>query len=132
MADVEGLPTYQIINDFELYEMEFNGPHNLHGKMTEIKLTKEKFDLRFSTDMWDNAVNIRKNNKTACEIYSTFKAGDTPMLYLLLEQKDGTFYLAKGYYNIGSDKPATSDDSQIRFVYKLKEVDSLLQANPKW
>ncbi len=131
-ADVEGLPTYEIINDFELYEMHFNGPHNLYGKMTEIKLTKEKFDLRFYTDMWDKAEAIRQNNKTAWEIYSTLKVGDTPLLYLLLKQKDGTFYLAQGYYNIGSDKPTTSDDSQIRFVYRLKEVDSVLQANPKW
>ncbi len=132
VADVEGLPTYQIINNMELYEMHFNGPLNLHGEMTKIKLSKEKFDLRFSTDMWDKASSIRQNNKNAWEIYSSFKAGDTPLLYLLLEQNDGTFYLAQGYYNIGSNNPTTSDDSQIRFVYKLKAVDSLLEANPKW
>jgi len=132
VADVEGLPTYEIINDFELYEMHFNGPQNLHGKMTEIKLSKEKFDSRFSTYKWDKTESIRKNNKTAWEVYSPFKAGELPRLYLLLEQKDGTFYLAEGYYNMNSDNPSNSDDSLIRWVYKLEEVESLLQANPKW
>ena len=132
VPQVEALPTYEIINDFELYEMEFNGPHNLHGKMTEITLTKEKFDSRFSSDKWEKAEEIRQNNKKAWEIYSPFKSWDTPILYLLLEQKDGAFYLAQGYYNMGSNNPVTSDDSQIRFVYKLKEVETVQEANPKW
>ncbi len=130
VADVEGLPTYEIINNMELYEMEFNGPHNLYGEMTEIKLTEEKFDSRFQTDMWNEASNIRKNNKTAWEIYA--KHGEISKLYLLLEQNDGTFYLAVGYYNMGSVNPSNSDDSLIRWVYRLKEVDSLQQANPEW
>ena len=39
---------------------------------------------------------------------------------------------SKGYYNMGSNNPVTSDDSQIRFVYKLKEVETVQEANPKW
>lgn len=132
VADVDGLPTYEIINNMELYEMNFNGPYNLHGEMTKIELTQEKFDLRFSTDIWNKSESIRQNNKNAWEIYSGLKVGDTPLLYLLLEQNNGTFYLAEGYYNIGSSNPVTSDDSQIRSVYKLKQVENLQQANPKW
>lgn len=132
VEDVDSLPTYEIINDMELYEMYFNGPHNLYGQMVEIDLTQKNFDSRFATDMWDGAENLRKNNKTAWEVYTGHFADDISRVYLLLEQNDGTFYLAVGYYNVGSVNPANSDDSLIRWVYKLKTVDSLQAANPKW
>ena len=40
----------------------------------------------------------------------------------MLEQRDGTFYIGYGYYNCNSINPTNSDDSHIRWLYRLEEI----------
>lgn len=88
---------------------------------------KDNFDSRFRgpTDYsWlanDTLKSLKDDNKRIWQLYGD-SAAETPRLYILLEQKDGTFYLGFGYYNCNSNNPNNPDDSHIRWLYKLEEI----------
>ena len=124
---VEGAPTYMIVNGMQLIEKTNDTVSEPVGTFEEITLNKDNFDSRFRgpTDYsWlanDTLKSLKDDNKRIWQLYGD-SAAETPRLYILLEQKDGTFYLGFGYYNCNSTNPTNPDDSHIRWLYKLEEV----------
>ena len=124
---VEGAPTYMIVNGMQLIEKTNDTVSEPIGTFEEITLNKDNFDSRFKgpTDYsWlanDTLKSLKDDNKRIWQLYGD-SAAETPRLYILLEQKDGTFYLGFGYYNCNSNNPTNPDDSHIRWLYKLAEV----------
>lgn len=124
---VEGAPTYMIVNGMQLIEKTNDTVSEPIGTFEEITLSKDNFDSRFRgpTDYsWlanDTLKSLKDNNKRIWQLYGD-PVAETPRLYILLEQKDGTFYLGFGYYNCNSTNPTNPDDSHIRWLYKLEEV----------
>ena len=124
---VEGAPTYMIVNGMQLIEKTDDTVSEPIGTFEEITLNKDNFDSRFRgpTDYsWlanDTLKSLKNDNKRIWQLYGD-SAAETPRLYILLEQKDGTFYLGFGYYNCNSNNPNNPDDSHIRWLYKLEEV----------
>ncbi len=119
-------PTYRIVNGMQLFEITDGHISTPIGTFEEIPLNKESFDSRFrgnANNSWltnDTLKSLKKNNKRLWQLFSA-KPSDPPRLYLLLEQKDGTFLLGHGYYNCNSNHPQNADDSHIRWLYKLEE-----------
>jgi len=124
---VEGAPTYMIVNGMQLIEKTNDTVSEPIGTFEEITLSKDNFDSRFRgpTDYsWlanDTLKSLKDNNKRIWQLYGD-PVAETPRLYILLEQKDGTFYLGFGYYNCNSTNPTNPDDSHIRWLYKLEEI----------
>ena len=124
---VEGAPTYMIVNGMQLIEKTNDTVSEPIGTFEEITLNKDNFDSRFKgpTDYsWlanDTLKSLKDDNKRIWQLYGD-SAAETPHLYILLEQKDGTFYLGFGYYNCNSTNPTNPDDSHIRWLYKLEEI----------
>ncbi len=122
----ENAPTYMIVNSMQLLE-NFDGKVSEPlGTFEEITLNKDNFDSRFRSAAevsWlsdDTLRSLKNKNKRAWQLYAD-STEETPYLYILLEQKDSTFYLGRGYYNGNSENPANPDDSHIRWLYKLSE-----------
>ena len=95
------------------------------GELNEITITKENFDALFlnnSGDGWfgrESASVIRRNTTKAwCVIYNQDK------LYYILQQKNGELYLAYGYYDYSEKDDPGSDDTYIRWLYKLAPQSS--------
>ena len=80
------------------------------GLLEEITLTKENFDKRLHYR--GESIGLRENNKRAWQLITEVSGND--MLYILLEQKNGEFYFCEGYH-----KFSDSDESLIRFIYKV-------------
>ena len=126
---VDLAPTYMIVNSMQLLEKIDGKVSDPLGTFKEITLNKDNFDSRFkgNTDYsWmgnETLESLKDNNKRIWQLYGDANA-ETPRLYILLEQKDGTFYLGHGYYNFNSVSPVNPDDSHIRWLYKLNEVYS--------
>ncbi len=124
---IENVPSYMLVNGMELLEKNEGEILEPLGTFEEMTLSKENFDLRFRSNIdysWptnDTLKSIKKNNKRAWQLYNN-SANDLKNLYLLLEQKDGTFYLGYGYYDCNSVNPVNPDDSHIRWLYKLSET----------
>lgn len=124
---VEGAPTYMIVNGMQLIEKTNDTVSEPIGTFEEITLNKDNFDSRFRgpTDYsWltnDTLKSLKDDNKRIWQLYGD-SAAETPRLYILLEQKDGTFYLGFGYYNCNSNNPNNPDDSHIRWLYELEEI----------
>ena len=124
---VEGAPMYMIVNGMQLIEKTDDNVSQPIGTFEEITLNKDNFDSRFRgpTDYsWlanDTLKSLKDNNKRIWQLYGD-SAVETQRLYILLEQKDGTFYLGFGYYNCNSTTPTNADDSHIRWLYKLEEI----------
>lgn len=123
---VEGAPTYMIVNGMQLVVKTDDSVSEPIGTFEEITLNKDNFDSRFrgpADYSWlanDTLTSLKDNNKRIWQLYGD-SAAETPHLYILLEQKDGTFYLGFGYYNCNSNNPTNPDDSHIRWLYKLRE-----------
>ena len=123
---VDTAPTYMIVNDMQLLEKNDGNVSGIIGTFEEITINKNNFDSRFreiAGYSWladDTLKSIKDNNKRAWQLYGDASA-ETPRLYILLEQEDGTFYIGYGYYNCNSVKPENPDDSHIRWLYKVKK-----------
>ncbi len=107
-------PDYRLLGDRTFAEMTDNTINSL-GTMQEITLTKD-FDASFDLSSKDLSAGLRENNYRAWELYvPTIASIRNSDIYMLLEQKDGTYYICIGY---------TYDDNQsslIRWVYKVKK-----------
>ena len=127
VQSAENAPIYMIVNGMQLVERTSNTVSEPIGTFEEITLNKDNFDSRFRgpTDYsWlanDTLKSLKDNNKRIWQLYGD-SAVETQRLYILLEQKDGTFYLGFGYYNCNSTTPTNADDSHIRWLYKLEEI----------
>ena len=117
----ENSPIYAITEDMTLVsqkEVSEEGIWAQLGKLEEIKLTKENFDeLFFSKGLWNesaNAKSIRKNTVNAWQLIY-----NQDVLYYVLQQKNGDLYLAYGYYDYSEKNDPHSDDTNIRWLFKL-------------
>lgn len=95
------------------------------GKFDEITLSKDNFDKRiWHSGVTDqiSAVNVRAENKRAWQIQvNGGNRDDSRLLYILLEQNDGTLLFGSGYYNeMGLTEP-NSDYSYLRWICSLEE-----------
>ncbi len=123
---VENAPTYQLVNGMQLLEQYTGNEAELIGGFEEITLNENNFDSRFKhrTISWMSNIpfdNIKQNNKRAWQLYCDSSNGPSE-LYILLEQNDGTFYLGYGYFNGQSSEPSNTDDSHIRWFYRLEKA----------
>ena len=117
----ENSPIYAITEDMTLVsqkEVSEEGIWAQLGKLEEIKLTKDNFDeLFFSKGLWAenaNAKRIRKNTVNAWQLIY-----NQDVLYYVLQQKNGDLYLAYGYYDYSEKNDPYSDDTNIRWLFKL-------------
>jgi len=116
----------------QLQEIAPDGSITTTCKLERIKLNNDNFDSRFmgGSQCWledETPQSLRNNNKRAWQ--QTVSDGDNHLLYLLIEQNDGAFYLGYGYYGTAGENTHNPDDSHIRWLYRLKK-DSVSNAGP--
>ena len=116
----ENSPIYAISEDMQLSSQKEYGEldewTNL-GKLEKIDLTKDIFDDLFHDDGWvdgQSANRIRKDNANAWQLLY-----NQEHLYYVLQQKNGDLYLAYGYYDYSEKDDTYSDDTLIRWLFKL-------------
>ncbi len=103
------------------------GENGTLGHMQEITLTEDNFESRFYDQPggWYskmNAETLRTENQRAWEL--KVKNEYFHDLYLLLEQKNGAFYLLVGYYGGEGQNETNSDGSLFTHLYQLAERDA--------
>ncbi len=123
MVPQDNTPSYSIDGNWTLSstgEQGDDGERTSLGILTEVTLDKENFDGLFvkqSGSGWfqrESAAAIREDTAKAWMlVYNQ----DT--LYYLLQTKRGELYLAKGYYDYGEKDDPYSDDTTIRWLFKL-------------
>ena len=99
---------------------------------SEIELDRDNFDAYFLRERSDDGVagwHDKKNSAKAVRRQNekAWRAVDRDggYMYYVLQQKDGTVYLACGYYDSEGEIDPYSDDSEIRWLFKLKETREL-------
>ena len=104
------------------------------GNLTEFALSKDNFDDLFrnnSGDGWftrQSASAIRKNTTKAWTVIY-----NQDVLYYVLQQSNGELYLAYGYYDYSEKDDPGSDDTYIRWLYKLApQSESTVSSATKW
>lgn len=114
---VDIAPTYRLDDRLSLLEVRKDGSSTQIGTLRQVELNAETFDSRFvSQDLWlesETLESLKAKNKTLWEA----KSKDN--LYLLMEQTDGTYYLAVGHCNQKSDS-SNPDHSLIRWIYRVR------------
>lgn len=130
---LENAPWYYLSADGGLNVLEDKDSGNwLHPGIfsTEITLNEENFDKYFERNGsgdwmgWrETARTLREGNRGAWRLIVGEELG-LPLLknsamYYLLQQEDGSVYLAQGYYNIPSWEPYLQDESNIRWLFRL-------------
>ena len=90
------------------------------GTLCELVLTKDNFDNMFhsSGDGWQrnqSALEIRRNTAKAWSVVY-----QQDILYYILQQNNGDLYLACGYYDYSEKDDSSSDDSNIRQLFRLE------------
>ncbi len=89
---IEDKSTLRITKDLVLVNESGIPDPSVFGLLNEISLNKENFDASFDSKFDETMLEIKSNNKRAWEIKNE---GDRDW-YLLLEQKDGSFYFVDG------------------------------------
>jgi len=122
---VENAPKYRIVNAMQLQEIDSDGNVTMTCNLERIKLNNYSFDTRFmgGPECWlenETLKRLKANNKRAWQQWVS--DGDNHLLYLLIEQNDGTFYLGYGYFGTPGDNTHNPDDSHIRWLYRLANV----------
>lgn len=114
-------PAFRLVNGNTLQVLDHDNSITDSGKIERIGLSRENFDSLFvfsdsDEDAWSSTTlaKLKKNNRRAWNIQSSDTA------YILLLQKDGTFYLAE-CYSSQTDPNTTS----IKSVFELKEAASV-------
>ncbi len=122
-------PDYVITKDMLLYIAGESYTKKIKGRFEKIKLNEENFDLRFASyPIWsyEETVEILKsNNKYAWQLIT-----EDNDLFLLLKQKDGTYYIGEGELNPKAENAQNSDKSYIRWLYKIKNGDITIEKVP--
>lgn len=136
----DAAPTYIVTKNMKLFvEIGDDVPMSI-GTFEEVNLNENNFDSRFcyGDSAWrsdDTLESLKENNKRLWQLHVEYD-GTPPLcrIYVLIEQKDGTFYIGEGYYNVPLDSElgnpngiTNSDDSHIRVLYKLKKVDKIIE-----
>lgn len=122
IASTADMPTYLLTKDLELSIIDGNNLITTLGKMEEITLNEENFDTRLTQEYWITKFSIsgfRNDNKRAWQLYVDDGKDRFSDLYMLFEQANGNYYLGVGYYNAQSVEPTNSDDSFLRWIYRV-------------
>lgn len=124
VPSIETFLSYCLDNDLNLYTIDSNNLVTNLGKMEEITLDTENFDSRLTQNYWQikfSTKGFRHDNKRAFVLKTdTEIEGVTHKdLYLLLEQENGDYYMAIGYYNMNLVEPRNADSSLIRWIFKV-------------
>lgn len=118
----EGAPLFRIVNGRHLYE-KYDIVYSC-GIMESIKLDENNFDSRFAYGSFEEGYTLselKKNNKRAWQVYC--ERAESTLLYLILEQKDGSFYIGVGYSETGMTEPLNTDSSMIRWLYRVERAE---------
>ena len=103
-------PMYSVTSDMYLQEIgNYDSVYTLGG-MKELKLNNRNFNSKFEDDGWTEGYSaefIRSNNKNAWQVNTEYAT------YILLEQKDGTYYIAK----------LSSKSLDINTIYSLELIE---------
>ncbi len=113
---------YCLDNDLNLYTIDSNNLVTSLGKMEEITLDTENFDSRLTQNYWQikfSTKGFRHDNKRAFSLKVENKDQKDDEFYLLLEQENGDYYMAIGYYNMNLVEPRNNDKSLIRWIFKV-------------
>ncbi len=117
----ENSPIYRVAEDMTLAsqkEVSEAGQWAELGKLEETTLTKETFDdLFFDYGNWKNGTNAKTVRRNTVKAWQLIYNQD--VLYYVLQQKNGDLYLAYGYYDYSEKNDPYSDDSSIRWLFKL-------------
>ena len=111
-------PRYRLLYDKSFAELEQTSIDEFilteRGHMQEISLTDnfEKAFLDYENDR-EFVKGIRENNRRAFEACYRDEQKDINYWHILLEQKDGSYYIGVGYYD-GSAR-------QMRWVYRVNK-----------
>lgn len=121
MVAQQNTPVYAITETMQLLSKgEYSSEEwTTLGTLTEIDLTKENFDNLFSGNgKWfaknETAAFFRRNNANAWALIYR-----EDVLYYVLQQKNGEVLLAYGYNDYSEKNDPYSDDSTIRWLYRL-------------
>lgn len=129
---VDTSTTYMLVNGMELLEKAADGSMTSIGYFERTKLDENNFDSRFtqkSGESWlsDETLNsLKSENARMWQMYASSEDGQS-VLYILLRQNDGTYYLGYGYYNraLESSAEENTDSSHIRWLYKLEKIPTV-------
>lgn len=120
----EDAPSYRIVNGNELHEIGSDNIARVLGELMPVTLDENTFDSFFkyavSKDDKLTPKALRKNNFSAWTV-KTEDAGVTDM-YTVLQQKDGTFYIAVG----------SAEGALYRWVYKTKTLNCSVKGEKKY
>lgn len=117
---VDTAPSYLLSGNMVLHEITADSLITELGVMEETELDSKSFNSRFDSQSWlYPASKIKRNNRRMWELHCGSADESFEPLYILLQQKDGSFILGCGYYNCQSENPKNADDSHIRWLYKM-------------
>ncbi len=122
VPSIDTFLSYCIDNDLNLYTIDSNNLVTSLGKMEEIILNAENFDSRLTQAFWKikfSTKGFRHDNKRAFSLKYNHKDEKNDEFYLLLEQENGDYYMAIGYYNMNPVVPRNNDKSLIRWIFKV-------------
>lgn len=100
------------------------------GRCDEFSLTEENFDVCFLANErselgWSSTIRaseIRKDNTQAWQLFLEDK--NVNVGFYILQQKDGTIYLAYGYHEGATGKDSADGAlSSIRWLFRLREAN---------
>jgi len=121
MVAQQNTPVYAITETMQLMSKGEHSPGDewtTLGILAETELSKENFDdLFFSKGNWfgkETASDIRGDTANAWSLIY-----NQEVLYYVLQQKNGEVYLAYGYYDYSEKDDPGSDDTNIRWLFKL-------------
>ncbi len=112
---VDAAPSWGLVNGTQLYEYGRDGLVAMLGYMEQVELSEENFLSRIKVLQGDEGAPsldaMYQNNKRAWQLYN----GN--LLYLLLEQQNGTYYMLYGGHN------AVTDQASFLWIYELEQVE---------
>lgn len=97
------------------------------GELNEVTITKENFDELFrnnSGDGWLNRESASSIRRRTAKAWSVIY--NQERFYYILQQENGELYLAYGYYDYSEKDDPGSDDTYIRWLYKIAPDDTPL------
>ena len=130
----ENSPLYRVSPLGKLMQKAEGGEWEELGNLMETELTKENFDSCFYPPRsaggdWEqglSAPKLRRGNQRAW--YLRVEEDPNNVFYYLLQQKDGSIYLSYGYHDPDGETDPHSDDSSIRWLFRLQPEASGAEA----
>ena len=130
MYSVETAPIYQFTSDYGMLVADSSNATEWvwqRGKCEEVKITNENFDNYFdmsgfqiSNDRWSK---FRNSIKKVWRI--DVENSENNVFYYLISTLSEEVYLTYGYHDPEGETDPHSDDSSIRWLFKLARTDLL-------